>query len=99
MEHHLGRGLAASELVHHCDGNPHNNRLDNLMLVSRAEHTRLHKTLPEPLFVCAHCGQVFAANRHKDRRLLFDSVACFKAYRSAHGLKDLRPPRKTALPA
>ena len=42
MEQHLGRYLDPSEVVHHKDGNPRNNALDNLELfATQSEH--IHK--------------------------------------------------------
>ena len=43
MQKHLGRELLSSELVHHKDGNKHNNDITNLEIVSRARHALLHK--------------------------------------------------------
>ncbi len=43
MERHIGRRIAGNEVVHHVDGNPRNNVLDNLQLMTRSEHTRLHR--------------------------------------------------------
>src|SRR4051794_11278632 len=37
-----GRLLASDELVHHVDRDPLNNNPDNLVILSRAEHQRLH---------------------------------------------------------
>ena len=45
MEQYLGRKLEKNEVVHHKDGNRHNNDLDNLEVMSRSEHTRLHNRL------------------------------------------------------
>lgn len=38
----LGRPLKRGEIVHHKDGNRHNNAPDNLEIMSQAEHLRLH---------------------------------------------------------
>jgi HNH endonuclease len=37
-----GRKLTSDEVVHHADGNPLNNDPDNLVVLSRSEHQRLH---------------------------------------------------------
>jgi len=42
MEQKLGRRLRSDEEVHHKDENPTNDEEDNLELLSKAEHTRLH---------------------------------------------------------
>lgn len=42
MEKHLGRPLTANEVVHHKDGNKRNNNIQNLELMQRSEHSRLH---------------------------------------------------------
>jgi hypothetical protein len=42
MAQHLGRKLRSSEIVHHVDWNPLNNDLANLVILTRAEHARLH---------------------------------------------------------
>jgi len=43
MEAALGRRLIPEEIVHHMDGNPRNNRLENLRVVTKQEHAELHE--------------------------------------------------------
>jgi hypothetical protein len=42
MENHLCRPLEPWEVVHHIDGNPLNNNIENLQVMSRSEHLVLH---------------------------------------------------------
>lgn len=43
MEQYLGRKLRKDEVVHHKDGNKRNNDIENLVLMSRSEHSREHQ--------------------------------------------------------
>lgn len=43
MEAYLGRILNRNEIVHHIDGNKHNNSVENLIVVTQSEHCKLHK--------------------------------------------------------
>lgn len=43
MERRLGRDLKPDEVVHHIDGNRQNNDDNNLALVTRSGHARLHR--------------------------------------------------------
>lgn len=42
IEQYLGRKLNRDEVVHHINGNKSDNRLENLQVMSRSEHSRLH---------------------------------------------------------
>lgn len=42
MERELGRKLRKGEIVHHIDHNKKNNSPSNLMVMTQAEHARLH---------------------------------------------------------
>ena len=43
MEKKIGRKLSPREIVHHINGDKLDNRIENLMIVTRSEHNRIHK--------------------------------------------------------
>lgn len=45
MENYLGRLLKEDEVIHHKDLNRKNNSIDNLMVLTQSEHTKLHHRL------------------------------------------------------
>lgn len=47
IEQNLGRKLDKDETVHHIDGDPANNSLDNLQVINRIEHNKLHVSSPD----------------------------------------------------
>lgn len=42
IEKHLGRELKQDEQVHHIDGDKTNNAIDNLSIMNKSDHMRLH---------------------------------------------------------
>ncbi len=40
---HIGRLLTSQEIVHHINGDPSDDRIENLEIVTRAEHMNMHR--------------------------------------------------------
>ena len=60
MEEYLGRKLLDNEIVHHIDGNPLNNDISNLQVLTYEEHNRLHfKSYYDKEAICEVCGRPF----------------------------------------
>jgi len=45
MEQHIGRRLLPTEMVHHINEIKTDNRIENLQIVTRTEHNKIHKFL------------------------------------------------------
>ena len=73
MEEVLGRKLSRTEQVHHIDGNPLNDELDNLEVVSLAEHNKIHKKGIK--LSTEHCKRI-AEGRKKVPLKVYETIIC-----------------------
>jgi hypothetical protein len=67
MEGQLGRALSGSEHVHHINGDPADDRIENLCIVSASEHAHLH------------AADMARGTREKRAKLTQQQVAAIKA--------------------
>lgn len=85
MEGHLGRVLAPDEVVHHINGDPTDDRLENLETLSPKEHMETHREMlserlrekiskPRLSLVCPTCGTEF--ERLESRVSVYGQVYC-----------------------
>ena len=78
VENYLNRLLSADEIVHHKDGNKHNNDISNLEVMSAVDHARYHGAQKHRDYVqvrCEYCGKVFL----RERRLIrYKKIFCSK---------------------
>jgi len=91
MENKIGRRLGAAEVVHHIDGNKHNNEISNLEIVGRVHHARHHalKQAPSQIVVeCSWCGKQFSlppsVYRARISRSLSNKLFCSRSCGTKH---------------
>ena len=68
MENKLGKLLVDDEVVHHRNGVKSDNRVENLEVMKRAEHSKLHKPGSDFLNLsCGNCQKSFSLKPHQYR--------------------------------
>lgn len=73
MENYLDRYLDIDEHVHHIDGNPQNNNIDNLELMTNELHLKLHNPIYLKEKLCKYCGKLF---KPRQNRIIYCSPEC-----------------------
>ena len=63
-------------VIHHKDLNPENNSIENLQLMSKTEHRKLHNEIrQEEIYICENCGKKFS-RKHKGKPNRFCCKKC-----------------------
>ena len=58
-ENKIGRELLPNEDVHHIDENKNNNDPNNLRVLTKSEHSKIHKKVEDLIKICDCCGKSY----------------------------------------
>ena len=74
IENQFNIKLDKNEVVHHKDEDPSNNAIDNLEIITRSEHGRLHHPpkYHDMIVTCDVCGREFVWTQSQQRRYYSD---------------------------
>lgn len=97
MMQKLGRSLEPYEDVHHIDGNPMNNNLNNLEVINHGDHQKFH--MPHKYYdketICDVCGKKFIWSSIQQRRYYTDLnrnknriISCSKRCSALYGRRE-----------
>ena len=78
MECHLGHELPKTVIVHHKNNDPHDNRLENLEVMTCQQHAEHHNQKHAIERACDVCAKVYAPHPTKRTRSRTCSRECFR---------------------
>lgn len=88
MAKELGRELTKDEEVHHIDGNPLNNDVSNLLVLTKEEHNKMHgeenRKYYDKIMICPWCGEEFLWTAKQQER--FNSNNHRERYKNSLGM-------------
>lgn len=76
MEQYLGRELTEDEVVHHKNWNKLDNRIENLEVMTKADHAKLHNQIYPDTKICRICGKEFTPISVHRKRAVVCSDEC-----------------------
>lgn len=72
MERYLGRELEPDDDIHHIDGDPTNNSIENLQIIKHGLHQKQHRLFFDKQVRCQICGNIFLWKGVSQRRYFAD---------------------------